>query len=426
MTETARALTCPQCGGTIALRAAGASVTLVCEHCGSALDATREDVRVITAAAEAMARPEIALGTRGTIDGTQWEVVGFLQRTDDWVNWSEYLLFNPYEGYAFLVDDGRRFSLGRLMDATPDDDFRGMVVGDALYRRFGDTYQARVTFVVGEFYWRVAVGEEVAVDDYVRPGAMLSYEANAGEGTWTHLRLLDMGVAERAFGAEKRHRQANETPAPHEPSPYGRLLKEALLILAAALVAMIVISLGRGGSATLITASLNPQMDGSAGNAVLGPIKLTEPYSVVTIRAEARTLNNAWVELDYSLVDTATQASFDAATSAEYYQGRDSDGNWAEGNWTPQVSLASVPAGTYELVVEATAKRWVPFTDPSYYSGTPPSAGEQVPVEIRVRRGGSFGGNIPLALALMAIWPGILLLLHYSFHKRRMAPVTDD
>src|SRR5258706_14347009 len=118
MTEasTVRALTCPNCGGTIALRAAGTTVSLVCEHCGSTLDATSPDLKILLAANEAMHRPLIPLGTRGVLKGVTWEVVGYLERDDGEVGWSEYLPFDPYQGHAFLLDDGRRFSLGLLPD----------------------------------------------------------------------------------------------------------------------------------------------------------------------------------------------------------------------------------------------------------------------------------------------------------------------
>lgn len=426
MSETARALTCPQCGGTIALRAAGSTVTLVCAHCGSMLDMTRPDIRVIVAATQAMSEPEIALGTRGTVDGLQWEVIGYLRRSDDYDQWSEYLLFNPYEGYAFLIDDGRRFSFGRLLDAMPGMTFTSLELDGQTYSRFGEPYTARVTFVVGEFYWRVAVGEEAQVTDFVRPGATVYCEKTDQERTWTLARLLDRGVAERAFGIDPRPSGIGGTPSPHEPSPYRRLLWEALAILAVACVALVIISGARGGSRELVSATLDAQLDGAGRSAVLGPFRLAEPYNVVSIRAQARTLDNAWVELDYSLVDTATQESFDAYTTAEYYHGRDSDGNWGEGDWTPEVNLASIPAGTYQLVVDAAAKRWVQVTDPSFYSDTPREPGAAVPVEITVRRGAAFGSNIPLALLIMAIWPAALTALHLSFEKRRMAPVTDD
>ncbi|MDB5721169.1 MAG: hypothetical protein JWP15_1787, partial [Alphaproteobacteria bacterium] len=39
-----KALTCPACGGTVTLRAAGYTVTVACEYCGSILDVANPEV----------------------------------------------------------------------------------------------------------------------------------------------------------------------------------------------------------------------------------------------------------------------------------------------------------------------------------------------------------------------------------------------
>lgn len=342
---TVRALTCPNCGGTVALRAAGSSVTVVCEHCGSTLDATRPDLAVITAAQAAMHRPEIPLGTRGTLADTVWEAVGYLERDDGETSWSEYLLFNPYEGYGFLIDDGRRFSLGRLLDRLPDHGYSAVSLNGQSYSRFGDPYRAAVRFVVGEFYWRVAAGEQAVVTDYVRPGVMLSCEDVDGERSWTHSVMLDRGVAETAFGIPVRPRDWGATPAPHEPSPWLDRMTEALIVGAVAAVTLIVIALMASGATRAATASLAVTPDAPTVTQVVGPIDLPDRMAAVRIRASARQLDNAWIDLDYSLVDRRTQASFDAYGLAEEYHGRDADGNWREGNTTPAVRLASIPRG---------------------------------------------------------------------------------
>ncbi len=422
-----RALTCPQCGGTIALRVAGVSVSLVCEHCGSTLDATRDDVKLIAAAATAMHRPPIALGTRGTLGGVQWEVVGYVERADGWTQWCEYLLFNPYEGYAFLVDDGRRFSLGRLLDRSPGEAWNGVTLGPDRYRRYGTSYDAWVTFVVGEFYWRVSVGETVRATDYVTPGAMISCEENGAERTWTLLKMLDRGVAERAFGVPPRPRQTGGTPSPHEPSPYRRLLQEAWIILIAAFIVLMVIAFSHAGRERVLGDEIAAPFGAAPRSKVIGSITLPAPYNRVTIGAQALSIDNAWVDLDYSLVNRATQASIDSYATAEHYSGTDSEGHWSEGDRSPSVTLASVPAGTYDLLVEARAERWTGAVRNDFWN-TPPSwsGAETAAVTITVHVGGMFAGNVVLALLLMAIWPVVLICLHFGFEKRRMAPVAED
>ena len=426
---TVRSLSCPNCGGTIALRAAGSTVSIVCEHCGSTLDATRPDLALIVRANAAMHRPAIALGTRGTLDGVAWEVVGYQERLDGEVEWAEYLLFNPYEGYAFLVDDGRRFSLGRLLAALPDSSFRGLTAGGREYQRFGTTYAVTTSFVVGEFYWRVRAGDAADETDYVRPGAMLVCEETGNERTWTALAMQDWGVAERAFGIEPRRADYAGTPAPHEPSPYRTAMRDALMVAALALAACLVIAIGTAASTHVLDRELSVPLDGATQTSVLGPITVTGAREKVRIEGRAGSLDNMWVDLDYSLVDRATQQSYDAYGIAEYYHGTDSDGAWSEGSSQPETGLASIPRGTYDLVVEAAAHRWIDPKAPT--SGNSFAAPDTltvptVPVAISVDRGGGFAGPFFLALIAIGLWPLIAWSRHRAFEKRRLGQAGGD
>lgn len=426
---TVRSLSCPNCGGTIGLRAAGSTVSIVCEHCGSTLDATRPDLAVIVQANQAMHRPPIALGTRGTLAGTAWEVVGYQERSDGEVGWSEYLLFNPYEGYAFLVDDGRRFSLGRLMTAMPAPAFNGLSVGGTTYPRFGDTYPVTTHFVVGEFYWRVRSGDVANETDYATAGTMLVCEETGNERTWTQLEMQDWGAAERAFGIPPRVANDNGTPAPHEASPYRTAMRDAWMVAALAFAACLVIAIGTARSSRVLSRDFQVSLDGRTQTTVLGPIDVPGAREKVKIAGRAGNLDNMWVDLDYSLVNRQTQASYDAYGLAEYYHGSDSDGAWSEGDSAPDTGLASIPRGTYDLVVEASAHRWV---DPKASSGLSgifgsapaPASGATVPVSITVDRGGGFAGPFFLAILAISIWPLIAWARHRGFEKRRLAPVT--
>jgi hypothetical protein len=433
--STVRALSCPNCGGTVHVRAQGLTVSVLCEHCGSTLDATRPDLQVIARANEALKTPEIPLGTRGTLDGRVWEVVGYMERTDEEIVWAEYLLFNPYEGYAFLVDDGRRFSLGIMLDRLPTMGWaNSMQLDDQSYARFGDTYPVRVTFVVGEFYWRVAVGETVDETDFVRPGTMLSCEVYQTERTWTKLDLLDWGVAEKAFGIPARRREYSH-PAPHEPSPYKRQLREALVVAVAALLVLFVVS-GIGGREQVIgQTTTDAVLDGPEKTVVIRGLDLPSARSRVVVDADAGAIDNAWVDLDYSLTDEKTQDSVDTYGLAERYSGSDSDGSWTEGDPRPEVSLSSIPGGKYDLVVTLSAHRWngssssSSFSMPTGFAGGSmfgQDGGQTIPVTVTIKRGGVFGGNILLALLLIAIWPLIVLFKNFAFEKRRMAPVSGS
>jgi hypothetical protein len=292
---------------------------------------------------------------------------------------------------------------------------------------FSGPYPVKVRFVVGEFYWRVAVGERVRVTDYTRPGTMVSCEENDSERTWSRMDMLGWGEAERAFGIDRR-RPDTDTPSPHEPSPWRDRLIESLIIGAVAAFTLIVIAIMGSGSVRVASGDFVAELDGAPKTVVIHNIDIPAHSSAIRISEQSDQLDNSWVDLDYSLVDRRTQQSFDAYGLAEHYTGRDSDGAWSEGSTRPNTRLSSIPPGSYDLVVEMAAHRWIPNSSATFFGGQQSVDANpvQIPVTINVDRGGMFGGNIILGLILILIWPGIVFWRHYSFEKRRAGADDDD
>lgn len=405
-----RALGCPNCGGVIEMRAAGYTVTLVCQYCSSVLDVANPDVQVIERYNEAARRLAIPLGTRGTLKGVEWEAIGYLRRSENGdYPWDEYLLFNPYHGYRWLVTDGRGWTLGTMLTIDPATSFGGIGIDGETYAPFFQGGRAQVDYVLGEFYWRVKVGEEVTTADYVRPGWMLSFEGNGDERNWTLGELLDGKDTAQAFGLTppRKWSPGGRPPLPHQASPYGAAAKAACGFALAAFVAMIVILILFGGSSGTQRYAVEVRTGGSGASATIGPIALRRAYQPVTISAEAPALDNAWIDLDYTLVDRRTQQSFEAYGIAERYSGRDSDGPWTEGSRGATTKMAMVPAGDYDLLVDANGQRWA-------YSGS-----DAVTVEIKVSGGGRFWSNFFLALILLIIPPIFMVYRHARFEAAR-------
>ena len=416
-----KALTCPACGGTVTLRAAGYTVTVACEYCGSILDVANPEVRLITRYQQALEGLEIKLGTRGTLKGVEWEVVGYLRRSEGGAYpWEEYLLFNPYHGYRWLVTDGRGWSFGEMLTRTPTWSNGQIALDGQAYRAFFHDGTAQVDDVLGEFYWRVQAGETVGTDDYVRPGWMLSREQNAQEISWTLLELLDRKEIQSGFGVTPPRNPW--PPLPHQPSPYGPQLGSWIKIGLAAIVFLLFLGVLFSGSTNLLDQNLIVPMDGRARTATLGPINVMRPYQLIAIRAQAPQIENEWVDLDYSLVDRKSQASYDAYGLAEHYTGRDSDGPWSEGSRSASTKIAAVPAGSYDLVVEFTGNVWngggsaSPLPEqPSWVASQP----ETQSLRLVVGSGLIFPSNL-LAAAIAMLLPLILLVWrHAKFESAR-------
>ncbi|MBO9713726.1 DUF4178 domain-containing protein [Sphingomonas sp.] len=399
----AQALSCPACGGTIELRAAGYSVSVGCQYCSSVLDVSEPAVRLITRYAEEAWGLDIPLGTRGTIEGVEWEAIGHMRRSIDGAYpWQEYLLFNPYHGYRWLVNANGAWSFGEMLAVNPDYvTYDTLGVGGQNFTRFFADSSASVDSVVGEFYWQVRVGERVEGADWVRPGWMLSRESNGNEVSWTLLELLDARVMKAAFGVDAPRNPW--PPPPHASSPHGPWVRQGVLIGIAVALLLMLVTVFLSGSTQLAQGALPIAADGHDQTATIGPIVLGGAYQRVNIRAQVPKLENGWVDLDYSLVDRKTQQSYQAYAAAERYSGHDSDGYWTEGSRGAQVAVATVPAGTYDLVVDYKGNVWGATYD---YLLQGPSQGwmardNQPEIAIEVSRGGLFFGNLILALIIL-------------------------
>ncbi|QGP80374.1 DUF4178 domain-containing protein [Sphingobium sp. CAP-1] len=423
--SSVRTLSCPACGGTIAMRAAGYTVTLACEYCGTLIDATDPDARIITRYQEMQASLAIPLGTRGTLRGVEWEAIGWLQRSDGWAIWDEYLLFNPYAGYRWLIAQNGQWSLGLMLTVMPRRDG-----GDQIYkgRRFNSFYSgntARVNRVAGEFYWRVKIGEEVRASDYVRPGHMLSLEQDDRETSWTISEFLTGREIRAAFDVDPPPGWLpGMTPLAHQPSPYARRLKSWWPVAALAVVALLLLL-------SLFGRTMQPQSfgfqvtpDGPSISQTFGPIVLPLGRQAMTVETLTSNVEQGWVDIDVSFVNRKTQDSYDAYALNEHYSGRDSDGYWSEGSRSQTLKVASLPAGTYDLVVDAQAHHWGSSGNWAWDSSSSTYRTEGLPpvdVSLSVARGARFASNFWLAVLLILVPPVLMLVLHIMFDNARLA-----
>jgi hypothetical protein len=214
---------------------------------------------------------------------------------------------------------------------------------------------------------------------------------------------------ERAFGVQVWRNPW--PPLPHQPSPYLGLIRTGTKIgLGALLLLFAATFIFGGGSRILAQGSVPLVLDSKPNSVTLGPINVDRRYQIVAIRASAPYLDQAWVDLEYALVDRATQVSYQAYDVAERYSGRDSDGDWTEGSRSATVKLAAIPAGSYDLVVDYTGNAW----------GSGQAYGYQ-DLQIVVRRTSIFVSNVILAALLILLPLLYFWIRHLKFEHARQS-----
>lgn len=440
--NAARAITCPNCGGTIAVKAAGYSVSVGCQHCGALLDVAHPDVAVIEQYEGAMQDLPIPLGRRGTLLDTEWEAIGALARSDGDVDWTETLLFNPYAGYRWLVLSEGEWTFGTMLIDRPTGSGGTALWRGARYTQDYDPAPTTTTRVIGEFYWRVRAGDEVSAATYSHGDELLSAEWSADEVNWTHLVPVPGDTVKQAFGlappAGSGPRPAfgrrgvqglTATAAPSDDglaarlgeaydaaegmawSDLPRMFALALATLLLSLLAMIAL----GWTTASVNAETQLVVGGPEVSVPVGRITINRPYQAVSIAARADPFENRWIDIDYTLVDRATQRGYTAYGVVEHYTGRDSDGTWSEGSHSTTTRFSSVPRGSYDVVAQLKANAWggSSFT-PAATSGSAWASDERIRVKLTASAGGIMWGNLWLELALLL---GVPLLILWWRHN---------
>ncbi len=354
-----KSLNCPNCGAPVELRGFAHTLSVVCPHCLSVLDASTPEFQVLqTFQGKQRIQPKIPLGTRGKLAGTIFEVIGFqvreVESDGDVFSWDEYLLFNPYKGFRYLTEYQGHWNFVRVMSALPMETRsagkRAVVVQGRTYRHF-DTMAAVTAFVLGEFPWQVRVGDSVIDEDFVAPPYMLSSESTDEEVTWS--------VAEYTPG--KQIWTAFQLPGPppqpsgvfaNQPSPYAGKTASSwrtwLWLNVALAGLMLFFSLSASNRQVFENGYVYIPGTKTDTSFVTPTFALTGgPNSNVELSINTDLRDN-WAYFNFALINEDTGQAFDFGREVSYY--RDSDGT--EGKPNDSVIVPRVPPGKYYLRVE--------------------------------------------------------------------------
>jgi hypothetical protein len=282
-TLAGRTLQCPGCGAALAVKLA-TTQSIVCAQCKSVIDLTSAEQGDVGGDLAHYAQgngsePQIPLGSVGTLTlgraALPWQVVGYVERCeipqgddDEQTFWREYLLYHRTEGFAFLVDAEDGWSWTAPITGAPQTFGESVKHEGVLYRKLYD-YVGKVTYVLGEFYWRLERDERTANTDYVGTGAAsnkrLNREQTQGEGSrevvWSAGETLSADALVNAFRLAHDQRAALQRDALPTTFKGSSLAKVFFWIFIIVLVAIL---LGRcGGGAVDCSETRNTYGDAS-------------------------------------------------------------------------------------------------------------------------------------------------------------------
>jgi len=431
-------LNCTQCGGPLELRAPDQSLRVTCPNCGALLDVSHGRLEFMQALQPPKTPLVIPVGSIGEFDGVKQMVIGFMVRSVEFEGvryyWEEFLLYNPQIGFRWLVRSDDNWSY--VQSVPPGDVFHktGRFGGKGDTVQFqGERYKiyqdavARVEYVIGEFYWKVACGEQTRAVDYVHPPRMLSMEASlvqlgveesgepgktrkkkvksapTGEINWSLGTYIKRSQVEKAFGITGLPRTSKI--APNQLFPHKKVYKYWALMLAAAfLLGLLFIATGSRAKVFEQTYALEP-----VANAEGTQVIFSEPFQMKgrqNIRVTARSnVDNSWLYVEGDLIDDATGEVQSFSMPVEYYHGVDDGESWSEGSQDPSIHLSAMPAGQYMLRLEAQWEKWQ----------------QPATVTVRIDQGVPRILHLFLVMVFVSIMPVFVVLRHFGFEKKRWA-----
>ncbi|MDC3379169.1 DUF4178 domain-containing protein [Planctomycetota bacterium] len=363
-TVEANELRCPNCGAPWTMRGFATTRTLACESCGSVIDTSGERWQVMQKVEGAYTtRPCYALGTRGKLFGTEWEIIGWAKRSvTSWgtrYSWEEHLLYNPYEGFRYLVYQDGHFVWIEPLDGVPNTGVNRAAYAEQSFKHFS-TADATVDEVLGEFPWEQRRGDVVSATDYVDPPFILSSEQTGDEMNWSRGQYLERDEVVDAFGKSTRKLGSVRGIHPCQPNPDQKTL---IWLLKAAVIAFLLWILLSGiyiarcensqlalqsGETSVRTARL-PAGENSASF----PVEITGGRYEGTLEFEGNApVNNSWVSLDLVLVDTVTETASYVPMEISYYHGTSGGESWSEGSTSESTVIRGVKNGSYLLQVQ--------------------------------------------------------------------------
>jgi Domain of unknown function (DUF4178) len=188
-----RSLECPSCGTALTVQLA-TTKSIACHQCHAVVDVSGGIGADLQHYAQDNGQePQIPLGSSGTLSlggkPRAWQVVGYVERCEvaesgdedddqsEQTFWREYLLYHRAEGFAFLVDAEDGWSWAVPITGVPERAGDAVKYRGATYRKLYD-YTGKVTYVLGEFYWRLEREQRTYNTDYRGSGAFASRHLN--------------------------------------------------------------------------------------------------------------------------------------------------------------------------------------------------------------------------------------------------------
>lgn len=349
---------CPNCNGNLDLKAPDAVKRVACPYCGALLDASHGKLAFLQLLEKPPYEPVLPLGSEGTLFKTKWTVLAFLIRSTEVEGtrypWEEYLLWNAQAGFRWLMNSNGHWTF--LTPIAAGDvalGYRKATWNGKGFKAYQSVYVV-TDYVAGECYWQVSVGERAKASEFVEPPESINLDETDQEVTFTHGVLVPGDEVKTAFGLTAPMPVAQGV-APAQVNPHKAKLGSQFTwagIWSAVFVVVLIAFSVVGDTRQFLNATFTVPPDVAPGTPESQ--QFSEPFQIdkkvpLEVELDVPSLDNAWLAVQFDLVNEDTGEVVQVSPEASYYAGVTDGESWSEGSRSATKQTAEVDPGRYVL-----------------------------------------------------------------------------
>ena len=420
-------ISCPTCSATLQLFGSE-SKSINCSYCFSTVSLEGKPTVISQLKGKLLKNQQkrklpIPLGTKATFDGLQFQLVGFIRTVEDKYYFSyDYLFYNLKWGYRWLSCYDGHFTLQEKMDKPPMLDAKRM--NNMRYkqrlRQLDTSWQyyeggdLLIDWVEGELPWVAQMGDGSSYHDFIAPPQLLSCEITSKEAEWSLYRSIEHEELAKSLGIK-----VSELPrgrgvgACQVNTKASRQLANGGLAAVFFFIAIVLLALGFSSGKEIANFSVDNKQYRQEFITPLYDLTKANANYMVKFKAP---VDNAWVYLDWALVNEKDEALFESSANMSYYHGYEGGESWSEGSNDDSVKFHLDKAGKYKLLLLGQAG----------YGESASDVSKGAPVSIRIYQGVQpLLPYILLSLFSLAI-AAYYLLGYLTFETSRWKHIHED
>jgi hypothetical protein len=344
---------CPGCKKPNELRGKAMTLALTCKSCNIYFGVGEWNSDTVIF--EHKEEPVIPLGSKGKVEKYKYEVIGFVvkQETKYRYKWREYLLFNPYRGFAFLSEYNGHWNFIWPIEQDPrknllSDDFYHEDNEYKLYQK----YSADVIFARGEFFFDVVGVSNTTVNyEFISPPFVLALEKSEDSVMWCKGEYFTQNEISEIFSIPKSKLPEKEGIGYTQPFA-GSFTRSSLIAVSIALILITVfaqILMTSVAEEKVVYHGEFNMTDLTDQKMFVTPtFELSDGTKSVEFYIEAP-LSNDWFYGEFTLVNEDDGSEYNFSKEIEFYHGYEDGETWSEGSRVGEAYISQIPGGRYHV-----------------------------------------------------------------------------